>query len=68
MAQGDSPSSLLAKGQDVLVRGRIAAVYGDHAEVTFARWWPRWSAVLVRTDQIQPVPGRGDLPDETAAA
>jgi hypothetical protein len=49
--------AVIREGDEVLVRGRVHKVFAAEGlvEVTFAKWWPRWSAVLVKIDQVEPV-------------
>lgn len=50
-------AAAIREGEDVLVRGHVEKVYAAEglAEITFAKWWPRWSAVLVKLEQVEPV-------------
>ena len=48
-------AAAIREGDEVLVRGRVEKVFAAEglAEITFAKWWPRWSAVLVKHDQVE---------------
>lgn len=50
-------SEELREGDIVTVRGRVHTVYAKEGlvEVTFAPWWPRWSAILVKLELIDRV-------------
>jgi hypothetical protein len=50
-------AAAIREGDEVLVHGRVHKVFAAEGlvEVTFAKWWPRWSAVLVKIEQVEPV-------------
>jgi len=56
MARADE----LVEDAEILVRGRVMKVFAAEGlvEVTFAPWWPRWSAVLVKLEQVELALGR----------
>lgn len=61
-------AAAIREGDEVLVRGRVEKVFAAEglAEVTFAKWWPRWSAVLVRLEQVQAVATPSEAEPATA--
>jgi hypothetical protein len=59
LAIADSDGRPIERGDLVLVLGKVERVYGGDdrlIEVTFEPWWPRWSAVLVKSARTLRVP------------